>query len=81
MKPIETNISVTPAELNLSQHNQIKKFIVNRKNIDATISLKEFDPSYAEDLGKSIEAESGEHLISFTPIESKKYWSWHFFNS
>lgn len=57
---METVIKVTPAELNASLLDKIKAFIGNKKNIDVTISLKEFDPDYADALNRSIaQADAG----------------------
>jgi hypothetical protein len=70
---METVIKVTPSELNSSLMNKIKKFIGN-KNVDVTISLREFDPAYADELDLSIEqAESGQELISMTMEEFVAY--------
>jgi hypothetical protein len=70
---METVIKVTPSELNSSLMNKIKKFIGN-KNVDVTISLREFDPAYADELDRSIEqAESGQELISMTMEEFVAY--------
>lgn len=64
---METIIKVSPSELDENLLNKIRKFIGGKANIDVTISLKEFDPEYAEVLDRSIaEAEKGENLVSFT---------------
>ncbi|HEY5326853.1 MAG TPA: hypothetical protein VIJ27_07625 [Mucilaginibacter sp.] len=64
---METIIKVSPNELDENLLNKIKKFINGKDNIDVTISLKEFDPEYADALGQSIgEAEKDENLFSFT---------------
>jgi hypothetical protein len=52
---METVIKVNPAELNASLLNKIKKFIGNKNNVDVTISLREFDPVYADVLERSID--------------------------
>lgn len=70
---METVIKVSPSELNTSLLDKIKSFIGNKKNIDVTISLKEFDPDYANSLDLSIaQAESGE-IISMTMEELAEY--------
>jgi hypothetical protein len=49
-------------------------FIGNRDNFDVTISLKEFDASYAYALDQSIEeAEKEKDLISFTMDDFMEY--------
>lgn len=64
---METIIRVNPSELDEKLLNRIRKFIGGKANIDVTISLKEFDPEYAEALDLSIaEAEKSENLVSFT---------------
>jgi len=64
---METIIKVSPSELDENLLNKIRKFIGGRDNVDVTISLKEFDPAYADTLDRSIEeAEGGENLVSFT---------------
>ena len=76
---METVIKINPAELNPGLINKIREFIGNKKNIDITISLKEFDAEYAEALNQSIdEAERGEFLsmtmeefVAYTPQKKK----------
>ena len=64
---METVIKIHPSELNSSLINKIKKFIGDKKNVDVTISLKEFDPAYVVALDRSIDqAESGHELITLT---------------
>ncbi len=64
---METVIKVSPNELNATLLQKIKKFIGNSKNIDVTISLREFDPAYSEILDQSIyQAENGEGIVSMT---------------
>lgn len=64
---METVIKVTAEELNSSLLEKIKNFIGNKKNVDITISFREFDDVYADTLDRSIEqAESNEELISMT---------------
>jgi hypothetical protein len=71
---METIIKVSPEELNENLLQKIKSFIAGKNNIDVTISLKEYDRSYVEDLDKSIgEAEEGENLVSFTMEEFMAY--------
>jgi hypothetical protein len=71
---METIIKVSPEELNENLLEKIKKFIAGKKNVDVTISLKEFDKNYVDDLDKSIrDAEKGENLISFTMEEFMAY--------
>lgn len=63
---METVIKVNPSELNSSLLEKIKEFIGTNDNVDVTISLREFDPDYAEALDRSIEqAESG-NVVSMT---------------
>ncbi|HEY5966778.1 MAG TPA: hypothetical protein VIU35_02315 [Chitinophagaceae bacterium] len=70
---METIIKVQPSELNASLLDKIKNFIGSKKNIDVTISLKEFDPDYADALERSIsEGESG-NIISMTMEEFVTY--------
>lgn len=70
---METVIKINPSELNPGLVNKIKEFIGNKKNIDITIFLKEFDPDYVEVLNRSLhQAESGE-VISFTMEEFVAY--------
>ncbi len=71
---METIIRVSPEELNESLLEKIKKFIAGKDNVDVTISLKEYDKNYIDDLNKSInDAEKGENLISFTMEEFMAY--------
>jgi len=64
---METIIKVSPSELDENLLNKIRKFIGSKDNVDVTISLKEFDPAYADTLDQSIaEAEGGGNLVSFT---------------
>jgi hypothetical protein len=70
---METVIKVNPSELNASLLDKIKNFIGNKKNIDVTISLKEYDPDYVDALDRSIaQAESGE-VVSMTMEEFVAY--------
>jgi hypothetical protein len=71
---METIIKVSPDELNESLLEKIKNFIGSKDNVDVTISLKEYDKNYFDELDKSInEAEKGENLISFTMEEFMAY--------
>ena len=71
---METVIKVNPSELSLTLFKKIKKFIGNKDNVDVTISLYEFDPTYVDSLDRSIEhAESGKELISMTMDEFIAY--------
>jgi len=71
---METIIKIRPSELNEGLLEKIKKFIAGRDNIDVTISLKEFDKTYVDDLNKSIsDAEKGQDMISFTMEEFMSY--------
>ena len=70
---METVIKVDPSGLNSNLLDKIKSFIGDKKNIDVTISLKEFDPDYANALDRSIvEGDSGE-ILSFTMEEFVAY--------
>lgn len=71
---METIIKVSPSELNDNLLDKIRNFIGSKKNFDVTISLKEFDPEYAEALDRSIEeVENGENLVSFTMEDFMTY--------
>lgn len=71
---METIIKISPSELNEGLLEKIKKFIAGRDNIDVTISLKEFDKTYVDDLNKSIsDAEKGQDMISLTMEEFMSY--------
>ncbi len=70
---METTIRVRPSELNEKLLAKIKEFIGN-KDVDITISVREFDPSFTEDLRRSEEeAKDGNKLISFTMEEFVNY--------
>ena len=70
---METIIKIHPDELNSSLLSRIHQFIGNKENVDVTISLKEFDPVYLEDLNRSLaQAEAGE-VLSFTMEEFVAY--------
>lgn len=76
---METIIKIHPDELNKTLLNKIRKFIGKKENIDITISVKEFDPEYADALDTSIEqAEKGdvisltmEDFVAYTPKPKK----------
>lgn len=70
---MEAVISVLPGELNARLLDKIRSFIGNKQNVTVTISLKEFDPEYADRLDQSIlQAEAGE-VISMTMEEFTGY--------
>ncbi|HYM93937.1 MAG TPA: hypothetical protein VET23_07350 [Chitinophagaceae bacterium] len=76
---METIIKIHPDELNKALLNKIRKFIGKKENIDITISVKEFDPEYADALNSSVEqAEKGdvvsmtmEEFVAYTPKKKK----------
>ena len=76
---METIIKIHPDELNKALLNKIRKFIGKKENIDITISVKEFDPQYADALNTSVEqAEKGdvvsmtmEEFVAYTPKKKK----------
>jgi hypothetical protein len=71
---METVIKVSPSELNVSLLNKIKKIIGNKENVDVTISLREFDPTYADALDRSLEqAENKREIVSMTMEEFIAY--------
>ena len=71
---METVIKIHPSELNSSLISKIKKFIGDKENVDVIISLKEFDPAYADALDRSIDqAESDQELITMTMEEFVAY--------
>ncbi|MDB5029484.1 hypothetical protein [Mucilaginibacter sp.] len=71
---METIIKINLSELNDSLLDKIRGFIGDKNNINVTISLKEFNPDYAEELDRSIEeAEKGENLVSFTMEDFMAY--------
>lgn len=78
---METIIKLSPAELNSTLLSKLRKLIGSKKNVDVTISVKEYDEQYAAELDSSIEqAESGQNLvtlsmeefIAYTPSKAKK---------
>jgi hypothetical protein len=70
---METIIKIHPDELNSSLLTRIRQFIGSKENVDVTISLKEYDPAYVEELSQSLqEAENGE-VLSFTMEEFAAY--------
>jgi phage-related protein len=70
---METIIKIHPSELDSNLLSKIREFIGNKENVDVTISLKEYDPTYVDDLNRSIDqAESG-NVISFTMEEFAAY--------
>ncbi|HWR33998.1 MAG TPA: hypothetical protein VN451_10740 [Chitinophagaceae bacterium] len=71
---METIIKVHPSELNMNLLSKIKDFIGSKENIDVTISLKEFDPVYLEELNKSIGyAEHSQEIITMSMEEFVAY--------
>lgn len=70
---METEIRVKPSELNTTLLDKIKTFIGNKKNIDVTISIKEFDPDYVDSLNESISQAKSNDVISFTLEEFVAY--------
>ncbi|MBI1769211.1 MAG: hypothetical protein HYR67_12645 [Bacteroidetes bacterium] len=71
---METIIKVSPSELDMNLLNKIKEFIGKKENIDVTISLKEMDADYLQELSASIQqAEDEKNLISFTMEEFIAY--------
>jgi hypothetical protein len=53
---------------------KIKSLIGGNSNVDVTISLNEYDPSYLELLNSSIQqAESNKNIVSFTMEEFMEY--------
>ncbi len=70
---METTIRVRPSELNEKLLAKIKEFIGN-KDVDITISVHEYDPSFIDELNRSEqEAQDSRHLISFTMEEFVNY--------
>lgn len=70
---METIIKIHPSELNTSLLKKIREFIGNEENVDVTISLKEFDPIFKNELNLSLQqAESGD-VISLTMEEFIAY--------
>ena len=71
---METMIKITPSELDNGLIDKIKQFIGTKKNVDVTISIKEFDSEYVEDLNRSIVyAGNGNNLISFSMEDFMAY--------
>lgn len=71
---METVIRLKVSELNISLLNKIKEFVGEKKNIDVTISLHEYDTEYVDDLNRSIELANREQdLISMTMEEFIEY--------
>lgn len=70
---METIIKIHPDELNKTLLNKIRKFIGKKENIDITISVKEFDPAYADALDTSIEQAEKADVISMTMEEFVAY--------
>lgn len=71
---METVIKVNPSELNISLLDKIKAFIGSKENIDVTISLREFDATYQEELDISFEqSKNSKDIISMTMEEFIAY--------
>ncbi len=71
---METIIKVSPSELNGKLLAKIKEFIGKEENVDITISLKEMDGKFSEQLNKSLlQAEDSSNLISFTMEDFMAY--------
>ncbi|MEX2233138.1 MAG: hypothetical protein WD824_13330 [Cyclobacteriaceae bacterium] len=71
---METIIKVHPSELNAKLLDKILQFIGEKKNIDVTISLKEYDKDYEEELSRSIESsENNRNVITFTMEDFMAY--------
>lgn len=71
---METIIKIHPSELDMDLIKKIREFIGNKENIDVTISLTEFDPTYVNTLNHSLEeANNIENQISFTMEEFIAY--------
>jgi ssRNA-specific RNase YbeY (16S rRNA maturation enzyme) len=64
---METIIKVHPSELNVELLEKIRQFIGEKENIEVTISLKEYDKEYVDELNRSIESsENNRNVITFT---------------
>ena len=70
---METVIRVSPSELNSILLDRIKQFIGNKENIDVTISLREFDVVYSNELSVSIDQADRGEIISMTMDEFDAY--------
>ncbi|MCX6206430.1 MAG: hypothetical protein NTZ19_09295 [Bacteroidetes bacterium] len=71
---METIIKVNPSELNMSLIDKIKSFIGSKENIDVTISLREFDTMFQEELDISLEqSKNPKEIISMTMEEFIAY--------
>ncbi|HET7180209.1 MAG TPA: hypothetical protein VFI14_10805 [Chryseosolibacter sp.] len=71
---METLIKVHPSELDTNLLEKIRQFIGEKKNIEVTISLKEYDEDYEEALSRSIEsAEESRNVITFTMEDFMAY--------
>lgn len=68
---METIIKVNSSELNENLLDKIKKFI-SGKDVDVTISLREFDREYVNALDRSIE-ETEKELVIFTMNDFMDY--------
>jgi hypothetical protein len=70
---METIIKASPDELDIQLLKKIKEFIGDKQNIDVTISIKEIDTDYLENLDKSIQQAEEGNLISLTMEEFMAY--------
>ena len=70
---METIIKVHPSELNSNLLNKIREFIAGKENVDVTISLKEYDPAYVDELNRSIDQTESGDVISMTMEEFVAY--------
>ncbi len=70
---METIIKASPDELDIQLLKKIKEFIGDKQNIDVTISIKEIDTDYLENLDKSIQQAEEGNLISLSMKEFMAY--------
>ena len=70
---METVIKINPAELNASLIEKIRSFIGSKTNVDVVISIKEYDPDYADALDRSIAEAQTSDIVSMTMEEFTAY--------
>jgi len=71
---METIIKISPSELSHELIDKIQGLIGKKKNVDVTISLKEFDETYVETLNESLEQATDENnLITFSMEDFMSY--------
>jgi predicted metal-dependent hydrolase len=71
---METIIKVHPSELNAKLLDKIRQFIGEKENIEVTISLKEYDKEYVEELNRSIDSSvDNRNIITFTMEDFMSY--------